>query len=89
MAYKSRGSYPFHLRVFHVKIIVSLWLIYCCLIAFVVLVSLIVEPILTHKEGNVIFRIIVFGSLSKQSGIRAWLIEVFFFFFLCDKMDVG
>ena len=52
------------------------------------LVSLIVEPIFTHKEGNVIFRITVFGSLSKQNGIRAWLIE-FFFFFLCAKMDDG
>ena len=25
--YMSRGSYPFHFRVFHIKIIVSLWLI--------------------------------------------------------------
>ena len=56
--------YPFHLEVFRVKIVVSLWLIYYCLVGFIVLAYLFVEPILAYKEGNVIFRIIVFGSLS-------------------------
>ena len=28
--------YPFYLRVFHLKIAASLWLIYCCLVGFVV-----------------------------------------------------
>ena len=73
MTYESRGFYPFHSGVFHVKIVVSLLLIYCCLVGSVVLASLIVEPILAHKEGNVIFRIIVFGSSFPTSGIRAWL----------------
>ena len=36
VAYVSRGFYPFHLGLFHVKIVVSLWLIYCCLNGFVV-----------------------------------------------------
>ena len=49
MAYGSRGFYPFYLGVFHIKIVVSLWLIYCCLVGFVV------EPILAHKERNAIF----------------------------------
>ena len=39
---------------------------------------------LAHKDGTVIFRIIVFCSLSQQTGIRAWLFKVFF---LCAKMD--
>ena len=39
------------------------------------LVSFIVEPILAHKEGNVFFKIIVFGSLSQQSVVCG-----FFFF---------
>ena len=78
MVYVCRGFYPFHLRVFHVKIVVALWLIYCCLVGFIVLGILFVEPILAHKEGNVIFRFIVFGSLYQQSGIRAWLFGVFF-----------
>ena len=55
MTYGLHGFYPFHLWVFHVKIVVSLWLIYCYLVAFVVLASLIIEPILAHKEGKVIF----------------------------------
>ena len=67
----------FHLRVFHVKIVASLWLIGWLNCFF--------EYILAHKEGNVIFRILVFDSLSQQSGIRAWSIEVFFF--LCAKME--
>ena len=37
----------------------------------------------TNRER---FRIILFGSLSQQSGIRAWLFEGFF---LCAKMDDG
>ena len=32
---------------------------------------------LAHEEGNVIFKIIAFGSLSQQSGISAWLFGVF------------
>ena len=36
MAYGSRGFLPFLFEGFHVKIVVSLWLIYCCLIDFVV-----------------------------------------------------
>ena len=56
----------FHLGVFHVKTIISLWLIYCCLVDFVVLVSLIVKPILAYKKGNIIFRIIVFSSFSQN-----------------------
>ena len=59
------------------KIVVSLWLIYCSLVGFIVLESLFFETILAHKDGNVIFRIIVFGNLSQQSGIGAWLIGVF------------
>ena len=31
----------------------------------------IVVSLLSHKEGNVIFRIIVFYSFSQQSGIRS------------------
>ena len=49
---------------------------------------LFVEPILTHKKGNVIFRIIHLIVISQQSGIKAWLSGVFFFF-LCAKMDDG
>ena len=44
MAYESHGFYHFYLEVFHIKIIVSLLLIYCCLIDFSVFVSLFVEP---------------------------------------------
>ena len=58
--------YSFHLEVFRVKIVFSLWLIYCCLVGFIMLAYLFVEPILAHKEGNVIFRIIVFSSLSQH-----------------------
>ena len=53
------------------------WL--CCWIIFFV------QPILTQKEGKVIFRIIVFGSLSQQIGIRNWKFGVF----LCARMDDG
>ena len=35
MTYESHGFYPFHLRVFHVKIVVSLWLFYYCFVGFV------------------------------------------------------
>ena len=83
MTYWSPDFYPFHLGVFHIKIIVSLWLIYCFLVSFVMLASLIVEPILAHKVGKVIFRIVAFGSVFQQSGIRAWLFGVF----MCAKMD--
>ena len=55
MAYWSGGFYPFHLGVFKVKFVTSLWLIYCCFIAFIMLAILFVEPILTHKEGKIIF----------------------------------
>ena len=67
MAYGSRGFYHFHFEVFHVKMIISLWLIYCYLVVFVVLASLFVEPILAHKERNIVFRIIVFDSFSQQN----------------------
>ena len=40
------------------------------MVDLLLLASLIVEPILEHKEGKVIFRIIVFSSLSQQSYIR-------------------
>ena len=88
MAYGSHAFYPFHLGVFHVKIVVSLWLLYlflpfsfggfprqnCCLIVVGILLFgwlccwliFFVEPILAHEEGNVIFRFIVFDSLSQQ-----------------------
>ena len=36
VAYGSHGFYPFYLRVFQVKIVASLHLIYCCLVDFVV-----------------------------------------------------
>ena len=51
MAYESHGFYPFHLGVFHVKSVVSLWLTYYCLVGFIMLASLIVKPILAHKDG--------------------------------------
>ena len=44
--------------------LLSLWLLYCCLVGF--FFFFFVEPILAHKEGNVIFRFIVFSSLSQQ-----------------------
>ena len=79
------GFYLFHLGVFYIKIVISLWLIYCCLVGFVVLANLIIKPILAYKEGNVIFSIIiVFGNLSRQGGIRGWLFGVFF-----ARMDDG
>ena len=43
------------------------------------LAYLFVEPILVHKGGKLFFLIIVFGSLSQQSDIRAWLFGFFFF----------
>ena len=43
------------------------------------LASLTIEPILVHIEGKVIFRIIVFGSLFQQTGIKDELFGVFFF----------
>ena len=73
MAYGSHGFYHFHLGVFHVKIAALLWLIYCFFVGFVVGLFFFVQPILTHKEGKVIFRIILFGSLSQQIGIRNWI----------------
>ena len=85
MAYGSHGFYHFHLGVFHVKIVALLWLIYCFFVGFVVGLFFFVQPILTHKEGKVIFRIIVFGSLSQQIGIRNWIFGVF----LCARMDDG
>ena len=51
MAYGSHGFYPFHLGVFHVNIVASLWLIHCCLVDFIVLAILFVEPILAHKRS--------------------------------------
>ena len=50
MAYGYHGFYPFHLGVFHVKIVVSLWLIYYCLVSFVVFASFFIEPILHIKR---------------------------------------
>ena len=58
MVYDSRGFYHFHLKVFYIKIVVLLWLIYYCLVDFIMLTILFVESILTHKKGNIIFRII-------------------------------
>ena len=63
MAYGFRGFYPFHLVVFQVKIVIIMVaiLLFGWLFFF-----FFVEPILAHKEGNVIFRFIVFSSLSQQ-----------------------
>ena len=85
MAYESHGFYPFHLGVFHVKIVVSLWLTYYCLVGFIMLASLIVKPILAHKDGKIIFRIIVFGSSIPTKWYPS-LVDWSFFFF-CAKMD--
>ena len=79
MAYASHGFYLFHLGVFHVKIVVSLWLIYCCLVNFVVLASLNVKPILTHKEGNDILEslyLVVFTNkvvLEPGLSLKVWV----------------
>ena len=68
---------PFSFGVFLIKIDASLSLIYCCLVGFVVGL-IFVEPILAHKEGKVIFRTIVFDSLSQhQPTILNLLLIVF------------
>ena len=68
--------YPFYLRVFHVKIVASLWLIYCIWLALLV-AQLFVKPIFGTQRGKGHFRTIEFGSLSQQSGIKALLFRVF------------
>ena len=85
MAYGSRGFSPFSFGGFPC--------IYCCLIVVNLLlldwlccwINCLLNLFLAHKEGKVIFRTIVFGSLSQQSGIKAWLFGVFFVFFLCEN----
>ena len=84
MVYVCRGFYPFHLRVFHVKIVVALWLIYCCLVSFIVLGILFVEPILAHKEVmsflDLLFLVVFTNKVVSELGCLG-------FFFLCAKMD--
>ena len=64
-------------------------LIYCCLVGFIVLAILFVEPILAYKEGKVIFLnhscLIVFpNKVVSELGRLS-----FFFFFFGVKMDDG
>ena len=77
MAYVSHGFLPCLFEGFPrincflvvVDLLLFDWL--CCSL------NCLLNLFLAHKDGNVIFRKIAFGSLSQQSDIKAWLFGVF------------
>ena len=83
MTYGFNGFYPFHLGVFHVKIIVLLWLIYCFLVGFVdVLICLLNLFWHTKRERpflESLYSVVFPNKVVSELGCLE--------FFLCAKMD--